>query len=258
MGRGFRHGPGQPLTPLQSPPPSRFRGRGLPHPDARRNALCPYRTTSRRDGAVGHLRRSASRVMRERASAGPVCRSRNLAQNYLPTPRSALEIGCGTGRTLAYLAQPGSPARGVDLSPVMVKKTTTKWAITGGSSCAPRSWVSGRARRGVRRDLLHLRRRLVRRPGPPLPTRPPAANPGVSRPSAQPPAIPGAYGPQACTREASRGKAMFTYRYSYRRPCGRPAHPARVRHGRCSGTRPALPWAHRDASSSRGRSVTEW
>ena len=38
----------------------------------------------------------------------------------LGSPETVLEIGCGTGRALAYLAQHGVKATGVDLSPRMV------------------------------------------------------------------------------------------------------------------------------------------
>ncbi|WP_432153863.1 class I SAM-dependent methyltransferase [Streptomyces tricolor] len=74
----------------------------------------------------------------------------------LGDPRSVLEIGCGTGRAFAYLAQHGVAARGVDLSPVMVEKTMTNAAI------------------------------------------------------------PGAYGPQGMYKGGFAGKAVCTYRYSYR------------------------------------------
>lgn len=49
----------------------------------------------------------------------------------LGDPHRVLEIGCGIGRTLANLAERGIVARGVDLSPVMVEKTATKWNGTG-------------------------------------------------------------------------------------------------------------------------------
>lgn len=39
----------------------------------------------------------------------------------LGSPQRVLEIGCGTGRKLAFLAQQGIEAHDVDLSPVMVK-----------------------------------------------------------------------------------------------------------------------------------------
>lgn len=37
----------------------------------------------------------------------------------LGDPASALELGCGTGRAVAYLVQQGVKATGMDLSPVM-------------------------------------------------------------------------------------------------------------------------------------------
>lgn len=49
----------------------------------------------------------------------------------LGKPATALEIGCGTGRALAYLAQRGVRATGVDLSPVMVANTTEQWGSLG-------------------------------------------------------------------------------------------------------------------------------
>lgn len=49
----------------------------------------------------------------------------------LGNPTTALEIGCGTGRALAYLTQQGVKATGVDLSPVMVKHTSERWGPLG-------------------------------------------------------------------------------------------------------------------------------
>ncbi|RKN08400.1 class I SAM-dependent methyltransferase [Streptomyces radicis] len=49
----------------------------------------------------------------------------------LGDPRSALEIGCGTGWAVAHLARQGVVATGVDLSPVMVKNVTERWGATG-------------------------------------------------------------------------------------------------------------------------------
>ncbi|MGV9338133.1 class I SAM-dependent DNA methyltransferase [Streptomyces sp. NPDC003688] len=131
--------------------------------------------------------------------------------------RSVLEIGCGTGRALAYLARGGVVARGVDLSPVMVKKATTKWGGLGAEfACAEvleylgtheetydavysvfgAAWFTGPAR------LFPLVRRRL--------------NPGGVFVFSQPPAIPGAYGPQGMYKGGFAGRAMFTYRYSYR------------------------------------------
>ncbi|MFE1962568.1 class I SAM-dependent methyltransferase [Streptomyces sp. NPDC059479] len=135
----------------------------------------------------------------------------------LGDPRSVLEIGCGTGRALAHLARQGIAARGVDLSPVMVKKTTAKWDGTGAVFvCAEvlehlseheelydavysvfgAAWFTDPGR------LFPLVRRRLK--------------PGGVFVFSQPPAIPGAYGPQGMYKGGFAGKALYTYRYSYR------------------------------------------
>ncbi|KAF4406389.1 class I SAM-dependent methyltransferase [Streptomyces lycii] len=135
----------------------------------------------------------------------------------LGVPRRVLEIGCGTGRALAHLAQQGVEAHGVDLSPVMVKKTTERWSGTGAVfhlgdvlthlaedrrtydavySVFGAAWFTDPSR------LFPLvRARLA---------------PGGVFVFSQPPAIPGAYGPQGMYKGGFAGRAMFTYRYSYR------------------------------------------
>ncbi|MEV6109392.1 class I SAM-dependent methyltransferase [Streptomyces sp. NPDC051940] len=134
----------------------------------------------------------------------------------LGEPSSVLEIGCGTGRTVAYLAQSGIRAHGVDLSPVMVARTRARWSATGATftcdevlayltreegtydavySIFGAAWFTDPAK------LLPLvRRRLA---------------PGGRFVFSQPPAIPGAYGPQGMYKGGFAGKAMFTYRYSH-------------------------------------------
>ncbi|CAL9560941.1 tRNA 5-carboxymethoxyuridine methyltransferase [Streptomyces sp. enrichment culture] len=137
----------------------------------------------------------------------------------LGNPRSVLEIGCGTGRALAHLAQRGITARGIDLSPVMVEKATAQWASTGADilcsevleylsqhedeydavySIFGAAWFTDPSR------LFPLVHRRLR--------------PGGVLVFSQPPAIPGAYGPQGMYKGGFAGKAMFTYRYSYRPP----------------------------------------
>ncbi|MFG2426111.1 class I SAM-dependent methyltransferase [Streptomyces sp. NPDC048448] len=132
-------------------------------------------------------------------------------------PESALEIGCGTGRALAYLAQQGVKVSGVDLSPRMVQLAGDRWAPLGVRieqgevldrlvadeslydavySIFGAAWFTDPARlfRLVREHLA----------------------PGGVFVFSQPPAIPGAYGPQGMYKGGFAGKAMFTYRYSYR------------------------------------------
>ncbi|WP_256107707.1 class I SAM-dependent methyltransferase [Streptomyces sp. ODS05-4] len=134
----------------------------------------------------------------------------------LGNPDSVLELGCGTGRALAYLAGRGVKATGIDLSPVMVKKVTEQWSGTGADfvcgevldvlatdeetydaaySIFGAAWFVDPAK------LLPLVARRLR--------------PGGTFAFSHPPAIPGAYGPQGMYKGGFAGKAMFTYRYSY-------------------------------------------
>lgn len=135
----------------------------------------------------------------------------------LGDPESALEIGCGTGRALVYLAQRGVKATGVDLSPIMVNKVTERWASTGVQfhraeildylrdtsetydavySIFGAAWFADPSK------LFPLVRERL--------------NAGGAFAFSQPPAIPGAYGPQGMYKGGFAGKAMFTYRYSYK------------------------------------------
>ncbi|SHI13802.1 Methyltransferase domain-containing protein [Streptomyces sp. 3214.6] len=61
----------------------------------------------------------------------------------LGTPESVLEIGCGTGRALAHLAQQGVKATGVDLSPRMVQRAGAKCRCGG----VPGAWAHRHADR---------------------------------------------------------------------------------------------------------------
>ncbi|MDT0377559.1 class I SAM-dependent methyltransferase [Streptomyces sp. DSM 42041] len=153
----------------------------------------------------------AARAPRRRLGHGP-------GPELLGAPRRALEIGCGTGRALVHLAQTlGVEAHGVDLSPVMVKKAAERWADTGVTfhhgdvlthlatdetvydavySTFGAAWFTDPSR------LFPLVRSRLR--------------PGGAFVFSQPPAIPGAYGPQGMYKGGFAGKAMFTYRYSYR------------------------------------------
>lgn len=125
----------------------------------------------------------------------------------LGAPRGVLEIGCGTGRALAYLARRGISTQGVDLSPVMVKKVSERWGDTGAEfvcgevleylalcddtydavySIFGAAWFTDPTR------LFPLVRARL--------------NPGGVFVFSQPPAIPGAYGPQGMYKGASRAR----------------------------------------------------
>lgn len=136
----------------------------------------------------------------------------------LGDPGSVLEIGCGTGRALAYLAQRGITARGVDLSPVMVKKTTTKWAGTGAEFVCSEvlRYLGGEEAAAYDAVYSIFGAAWFTDPSRLFPLVRQQLRPGGVFVFSQPPAIPGAYGPQGMYKGGFAGKAMFTYRYSYR------------------------------------------
>ena len=135
----------------------------------------------------------------------------------LGSPRRVLEIGCGTGRALAHLAQQGIEAHGVDLSPVMVKKTSERWAGTGATfECGEvLEWLTACEDTF---DAIYsiFGAAWFTDPGRLFPLVRARLKPGGMFVFSQPPAIPGAYGPQGMYKGGFAGKAMFTYRYSYK------------------------------------------
>lgn len=135
----------------------------------------------------------------------------------LGSPRSVLEIGCGTGRALAHLAGRGISAQGVDLSPVMVKKSAERWADTGAVFVCGEvlEWLAASVHMY---DAVYsiFGAAWFADPGRLFPLVRARLNPGGVFVFSQPPAIPGAYGPQGMYKGGFAGRAMFTYRYSYR------------------------------------------
>ncbi|MZD09886.1 methyltransferase domain-containing protein [Streptomyces sp. SID5785] len=135
----------------------------------------------------------------------------------LGTPDTVLEVGCGTGRALAYLAERGVKGRGIDLSSVMVGKITERWAHTGAE------FVCGEVL-----DVLAIDTQTYDAvcsmfgaawfvdPSRLFPLVLERLRPGGRFVFSQPPAIPGAYGPQGMYKGGFAGKAQFTYRYSYK------------------------------------------
>ncbi|MFJ2718981.1 class I SAM-dependent methyltransferase [Streptomyces sp. NPDC088353] len=135
----------------------------------------------------------------------------------LGEPRRVLEIGCGTGRALACLAQRGVTAHGVDLSPVMVKKTSEKWGHTG-AVFHQGEVLEHLAASDETYDAAYsiFGAAWFTDPSKLFPLVHAHLEPGGMFVFSQPPAIPGAYGPQGMYKGGFAGKAMFTYRYSYR------------------------------------------
>jgi SAM-dependent methyltransferase len=135
----------------------------------------------------------------------------------LGSPQSVLEIGCGTGRALAHLAQQGVKTTGVDLSPRLVQRASEKWAPHG-VRIEQGEILDWLAADGGRYDAVYSIFGAAWFTDPsrlfPL-VREHMAPHGVFVFS-QPPAIPGTYGPQGMYKGGFAGKAMFTYRYSYK------------------------------------------
>jgi SAM-dependent methyltransferase len=128
-----------------------------------------------------------------------------------------LEVGCGTGRALAHLAQQGVKATGIDLSPRMVQRAGEKWAPLGVRIEQGKvlDWLA--ADEG-RYDAVYpiFGATWFTDPSRLFPLIRERLAPGGVLIFSQPPAIPGAYGPQGMYKGGFAGKAMFTYRYSYR------------------------------------------
>ncbi|MBC2876356.1 MULTISPECIES: class I SAM-dependent methyltransferase [Streptomyces] len=134
----------------------------------------------------------------------------------LGTPESALEIGCGTGRALAYLAQQGVKATGVDLSPVMVAQTTERWGPLGARFVCAEVLEHLSASPGTYDAVYSIFGAVwFTDPAKLFPLIASRLNPGGVLVFSQPPAIPGAYGPQGMYKGGFAGKAMYTYRYSH-------------------------------------------
>ncbi|MFJ1913938.1 class I SAM-dependent DNA methyltransferase [Streptomyces sp. NPDC088147] len=134
----------------------------------------------------------------------------------LGSPGTALEIGCGTGRALAWLAQQGVRTTGVDLSPVMVEQITERWG-PGGSRfvCAE---VTEHLRSDTETyDAVYSIFGAVWFTDPEelLPLIARRLNPGGVLVFSHPPAIPGTSGAQGMYKGGFAGKAMYTYRYSH-------------------------------------------
>ncbi len=137
-------------------------------------------------------------------------------RDILGDPETVLEIGCGTGRHLAFLAAKGIKSTGLDLSPVMVENTTERWGSLGARficgevldhlTASPETY-----------DAIYSIFGAVWFTDPErlLPLVAARLNPGGVFAFAQPPAIPGAYGPQGMYKGGFAGPERYTYRYSY-------------------------------------------
>ena len=135
----------------------------------------------------------------------------------LGAPESVLEIGSGTGRALAHLAQQDIKATGVDLSPRMVQLAGERWGPLGAriEQGEVLDWLAADT---GRYDAVYsiFGAAWFADPSRLFPLVRDRLKPGGRFVFSHPPAIPGAYGPQGMYKGGFAGKAMFTYRYSYK------------------------------------------
>ncbi|GLF99261.1 class I SAM-dependent DNA methyltransferase [Streptomyces yaizuensis] len=131
-------------------------------------------------------------------------------------PEPALEIGCGTGRALAFLLRSGVKVTGVDLSTVAVRRLAERWGPLGGEFvCA--EVLEHLAENTATYDAIYsvFGAAWFTDPEKLLPLVARRLNPGGVFAFSHPPAIPGAYGPQGMYKGGFAGKACYVYRYSY-------------------------------------------
>ncbi|WP_405813145.1 MULTISPECIES: class I SAM-dependent methyltransferase [unclassified Streptomyces] len=136
--------------------------------------------------------------------------------DILGNPATALEIGSGTGRAAAYLAEQGVKVTAVDLSPVAVANSTERYGALGVEFvCAEilAHLAGGESTFDAVYSIFGAA--WFTAPERLFPLVAGSLSPGGVFVFSQPPAIPGAYGPQGMYKGGFAGPAMFTYRYSY-------------------------------------------
>lgn len=134
----------------------------------------------------------------------------------LGEPSAVLELGCGTGRAVAYLAERDVQATGVDLSPVMVRNTTERWGPLGAEFVCAEA-IAYLERTSETYDAVYsvFGAAWFADPDALFPLVAQRLASGGVFAFSQPPAIPGAYGPQGMYKGGFTGRAMYSYRYSY-------------------------------------------
>ncbi|MEV7288620.1 class I SAM-dependent methyltransferase [Streptomyces sp. NPDC093252] len=134
----------------------------------------------------------------------------------LGNPETVLEIGCGTGRALACLAQLGVKARGLDLSPIMTENTKKRWGPLGVDFVCAEVLDHLKVDEDSYDAIYSIFGAVwFTDPAKLLPLIASRLNPGGVLAFSHPPAIPGAYGPQGMYKGGFAAKAMYAYRYSY-------------------------------------------
>ncbi|MEV0265178.1 class I SAM-dependent methyltransferase [Streptomyces sp. NPDC050617] len=134
----------------------------------------------------------------------------------LGDPKTALEVGFGSGDNAAYLARQGVDVTGVDLSPVAVKNVLDRWGGCGARFIETEA-VEYLTKSEERWDAIYSVFGAVwfTDPRELLPLLRDHLNPGGVLAFAHPPAIDGCYGPQGMYKGGFAGPRQFLRRYCY-------------------------------------------
>ncbi|WKU48332.1 class I SAM-dependent methyltransferase [Streptomyces sp. VNUA116] len=139
------------------------------------------------------------------------------AEELLCQPEKTLELGCGCGDTVAYLARKGIDATGLDLSPVQVRTAEERWGDLTGARFLLREAVDHLRTTDETYDAIYSiwgafwftdPRRL-------LPSIRERLNPHGVLVFSQAPAVDGCYGAQGMYGNGFNGKILPVQRWAY-------------------------------------------
>ncbi|MEV4502443.1 class I SAM-dependent methyltransferase [Streptomyces klenkii] len=139
------------------------------------------------------------------------------AEELLCQPDKTLELGCGCGDNVAYLARKGIDATGIDLSPVQIKTAGERWGEVPGARFVLREAVDYLKTTDETYDAIYSiwgafwftdPRRLV----PAIRDR---LNPRGVLVFSQAPAVEGCYGAQGMYGNGFNGKVLPVQRWAY-------------------------------------------
>ncbi|MEV4441148.1 class I SAM-dependent methyltransferase [Streptomyces sp. NPDC049577] len=139
------------------------------------------------------------------------------AEELLCQPDKTLELGCGCGDNVAYLARKGIDATGIDLSPVQIKTAGERWGEVPGARFVLREAVDYLKTTDETYDAIYSiwgafwftdPRRLV----PAIRER---LNPRGVLVFSQAPAVEGCYGAQGMYGNGFNGKVLPVQRWAY-------------------------------------------
>ncbi|MEU5434999.1 class I SAM-dependent methyltransferase [Streptomyces sp. NPDC020719] len=138
-------------------------------------------------------------------------------EELLGQPQTALELGCGKGNELAYLARKGVEATGVDLSGVQCEAARARWADVPGLRFQQADACAFLEQAGARWDAVYSIWGAVWFLDPErlLPLVRARLTPGGVLVFSQAPPVEGCYGPQGMYGRGFRGESLPVQRWAY-------------------------------------------